>query len=51
MTMKNFLSVAIFLLSLIACNNKDNDKAPDVANIKVDLKMDRFDKDFLAIGG
>jgi len=39
------LSLTIFLF---ACNNKKSD-APDVSNIKVDVKLERFDRDFFAI--
>jgi hypothetical protein len=43
---------AAFALSLsllfFACNNKKSD-APDVSDIKVDIKLERFDRDFFAI--
>jgi hypothetical protein len=38
-------SVLIFIL--ISCNNSNN--KPDVSNIKVDVKIERFDKDFFSI--
>jgi hypothetical protein len=37
----------ILLVAAISCNNED--KGPDVSDIKVDLKLDRFDKDLFAI--
>ncbi|MEO7924045.1 MAG: hypothetical protein ABIR30_10220 [Chitinophagaceae bacterium] len=35
------------VLSLFACKNKKT--IPDVSNVKVDIKLDRFDQDFFAI--
>lgn len=44
--MKNL--VCIFLIvSFISCNNETN--APDVSNIQVNLKVERFEQDFFAI--
>ncbi|MEO7265141.1 MAG: hypothetical protein ABIW38_09525 [Ferruginibacter sp.] len=36
----------LLTLCLCCCNNKDN---PDVSSIKIDLKTERFEKDFFAI--
>jgi hypothetical protein len=38
---------ALLLLLVIACNNKDH--GPDVSKIKIDLKLERFDRDFFSI--
>ncbi|MBL7739233.1 MAG: hypothetical protein JNK14_08430 [Chitinophagaceae bacterium] len=45
--MKNFLACLLALILVISCNNKKN--IPDVSGIKVDLNIQRFDKDFFAI--
>lgn len=42
-----FLSAALFCLILFSCNHKK--PAPDVSNIKVDVHLQRFDKDLFAI--
>lgn len=44
--MKKLLPI-ILLISIAACNSGNN--APDVSNIKVDLKTQRFEQDFFAI--
>ena len=38
--------ISIILFAAISCNNN---KIPDVSNIKIDLKVQRFEKDFFAI--
>ncbi|MFZ1529046.1 MAG: hypothetical protein WAT19_09865 [Ferruginibacter sp.] len=43
--MRNLLYLLLLIL-FISCNNK---KAPDVSNIKIDLKTERFDQDFFKI--
>ncbi|MBL7743331.1 MAG: hypothetical protein JNN00_07600 [Chitinophagaceae bacterium] len=45
--MKNFLACLLALILALSCNNKKN--IPDVSGIKVDLNIQRFDKDFFAI--
>jgi len=37
----------LLLFSLIAC--KDNENSPDVSHIEVDIKLDRFDRDFFSM--
>lgn len=44
--MKNLVGL-IIIASFIACNNETN--APDVSNITVNLKVERFEQDFFAI--
>jgi hypothetical protein len=44
--MKNFLFLIATLLLITSCNN---DKAPDVSDIKVNLQVQRFEQDFFAI--
>ena len=39
--------VALLILILISCNNSNN--KPNVSGIKVDVKIERFDKDFFSI--
>ena len=45
--MKNLFVIAAVSLFLLSCNNAD--KAPDVSGVKVDLQLQRFDKDFFSI--
>lgn len=45
-SMKNQL-LLFFVVAAIACNNQP--KAPDVSDITVDLKVERFEQDFFAI--
>jgi hypothetical protein len=45
--MKKILAVLLLFSVLIACNSKTN--APDVSKIDIDLKLQRFDRDFFAI--
>lgn len=45
--MKQALILFIVVIGLAACGNKT--KAPDVSNISVDLKVERFDRDFFAL--
>ncbi len=45
--MKNIAIGLILLSLLISCGSK---KIPDVSGIKVDLQLQRFDKDFFALG-
>ena len=47
MSMKKFLAPFIFVFLVIACT--DNDKGPDVSNIKVEVPVERFDKDFFSL--
>lgn len=44
--MKNYIAIILTALTLASCNN---DKAPDVSGIKVDLQVQRFEQDFFAI--
>ena len=44
--MKNTF-VFFFLLVLFSCNNKS--KGPDISKVRVDLKLQRFDRDFFSI--
>ncbi|MDB5198119.1 MAG: hypothetical protein JWO92_82 [Chitinophagaceae bacterium] len=44
--MKKLFIVLLITAFLFSCKNKD---IPDVSNIKVDLKVQRFEKDFFAI--
>lgn len=49
-TVKSIMRLSIsplLICILISCNNSNN--KPDVSNIKVDVKIDRFDKDFFSI--
>jgi len=41
------LSLSSLLLLLIACNNSNNN--PNISDIKIDLKIERFDKDFFSM--
>ncbi len=43
--MKKYLSL-IFTIALLACHHND---IPDVSNIKIDLKVQRFEKDFFSM--
>jgi hypothetical protein len=45
--MKNFFIVFSIAVLLAACSNDDN--TPDVSNIKVEVSVERFDKDFFSI--
>lgn len=47
MNMKNILALFLLLLSLSACNNGST--LPDVSGIKLDLSIERFDRDFAAL--
>ncbi|MFN9709891.1 MAG: hypothetical protein ACK55K_00595, partial [Bacteroidota bacterium] len=42
-----FITVCLSLLCLISCSNQSD--APDISNISVDLKPERFEKDLFAI--
>ena len=44
-----FAAIAATLISLSACNTTDTPKVPDVSNIPLTLKINRFDQDLLAI--
>jgi hypothetical protein len=49
-TVKNIMRLSIsslLILVLISCNNSNN--KPDVSNINVDVKIERFDKDFFSM--
>jgi hypothetical protein len=49
-TVKNIMRLsisALLILILISCNNSSN--KPDVSDIKIDVKIERFDKDFFSI--
>ncbi len=46
--MNKLLVTALLCILLSACNN-DKKKAPDVSDIPMDIKMQRFDHDFFAI--
>ena len=41
------LSLAVLLLVLFSCNNKDG--KPDISDIKVDLKLERLEPAFFSI--
>jgi hypothetical protein len=45
--MKKLFCPIICVLLVISCNNKP--KGPDVSGIKVDVKLERFEKDFFSI--
>jgi hypothetical protein len=45
--MKKAAFTLLIFVSFIACNNKNG--IPDVSGIKMELKLERFDKDFFAI--
>jgi len=45
--MKNIAVLLFVSISFVSCNNKTN--VPDISGIKVDLKLERFDKFFFAI--
>ena len=45
--MKNFLIVFFIAVYFAACNNDEN--APDVSNIKVEVPIERFEKDFFSL--
>ena len=45
--MKNFLIVFFIAVLLAACSNDEN--APDVSNIKVDVPIERFDQSFFSL--
>ncbi len=45
-SMKNLIPV-FFIVALASCNNDQN--APDVSGIKIDLNVQRFEQDFFAI--
>ncbi len=47
MTMKKSLVLLSSIIFLFSCNNKSN--IPDVSNIKVDIKLERFEKKFFKI--
>jgi hypothetical protein len=44
--MTRLFSVFIFAILLAACNNS---KQPDVSSVKIDIALQRFDKDFFAL--
>jgi len=45
--MKKIIAFPILIFLLVACNNKSG--IPDVSHIKVDLTIERFDRDFFSI--
>jgi hypothetical protein len=45
--MKKIVVLLLFLVLFISCNN--NTEAPDVSNVNVAVKLERFDQDFFAI--
>jgi hypothetical protein len=45
--MKKTAVVFLVLVAIISCNNKTD--APDVSGIKMDIKLERFDRDFFSI--
>ena len=45
-SMKNLFPLFLFVI-VISCNDRTD--APDVSNIKIDLKVERFEQDFFAI--
>src|SRR4026207_2181069 len=45
--MKNILPVLFTLILFTACT--DRDKGPDVSKIKVEIPVERFDKDFFSM--
>jgi hypothetical protein len=45
--MKKIVGILFISFSLLACNNKSN--LPDVSDIKIDLKLERFEKGFFRI--
>lgn len=45
--MKKYLCIAFSAIILFSCKN--NNKAPDVSHIKIDLKTERFEQDFFKI--
>ena len=45
--MKKLFFPTVCILLIISCNNKP--KGPDVSNINIDLKLERFEKDFFSI--
>ena len=47
MSIMRLSTSSLLILILISCNNSNN--RPDVSNIKVDVKIQRFDKDFFTI--
>ena len=47
MNMKNLLAFLLLIFCLVACNGGTD--TPDVSGIKVDLHVERFDKDFSGI--
>lgn len=46
--MKKTILALFVTASLLACNNNDKN-IPDVSNVNVDIKLERFDRDFFAI--
>jgi len=45
--MKKIATFLVFVIFFFSCTN--NDKAPNVSNINITVKLQRFDKDFFAI--
>lgn len=45
--MKIFLASLLLVFFVVACSDKD--KGPDVSNIKVEIPIERFDKDFFQL--
>jgi hypothetical protein len=45
--MKKIVIALLFAAGLTACRNED--KTPDVSNIKIDLQLQRFEQDFFAL--
>ncbi|MEO6454573.1 MAG: hypothetical protein ABIN97_10890, partial [Ginsengibacter sp.] len=44
--MKNILVSSLLLLTVISCNNNG---LPDVSDIKINVKIDRFERDFFGL--
>jgi hypothetical protein len=44
-----FGGIAFLILLLSACGSEEKKNVPDVSNIKLEVKIDRFDKDLIAL--
>ena len=42
-------SLLLFLLIWVGCNDESTDSIPDVSHINVDLKVERFERDFFSL--
>jgi hypothetical protein len=47
--MKKTTLVLLLFVALFSCTSKDKKNVPDVSHIPMDIKLQRFDKDFFAI--